>query len=228
MPHERTHDCWMFPTSLFGNKRSTEGKWKRIVSHAHENGSWAKLFENQPRRNVLDDTSDMMIREGRSYPGSFELWRMYCCHDEIGRQVDILDQFLQLKITGMSELWFTMGLLERSAVLHRDLHYEETHLEPWWIPLFRGIVLWLPELEFLSPRIARGMDVELAMSYYTQTYGAEAQNMGWIDSICGVASVLGTKFTVDDLGKKYQGDLVAALLDFRMIDRDGDRYISLI
>lgn len=222
----------MFPTSLFGNNRSTGGKWKRNVSHVLESGSWTESLEKQPRRNVLDDASGMMIKEGgRVYVGSYELWRMYCPHHEIMRQADHLDQFLRLKLSGLSELWFTVGLLEGSAVLHRELHYlhyEEEYLEQWWIPLFRGIIRWLPELEVLSPRIACCMDVELAKSIYPQCYGTGAKIMGWIDSICGVASVLGTTFNADDIGRKYQGDLVAALLDMRMIKRDGDRFASLI
>ena len=153
---------------------------------------------------------------------------MYCPHDEIRNQVDRLEQFLRLKISGLSELWFTVGLLEASAVLDRNVRYEEAYLERWWIPLFRGIIHWLPELEALSPRIACGMDVDLAKSIYPQWYGTGAKTMGWIDSICGVASVLGTTFNADDIGRKYQGDLVAALLDMRMIKRDGDRFASLI
>ncbi len=228
MPYDRTHDCWMFPTSLFGNKRSTGGKWKRIVSHVLDSGSWAESLEIQPRRNVLDDASDMMIAEGRTYAGSCELWRMYCPHVEIRNQVDRLEQFLQLNLLGLSELWFTVGLLEASAVRNRNVHYEEAYLERWWIPLFRGIIHWLPELEALSPRIACILDIEFAKSIYPQRYGTGAKMMGWIDSICGVASFLGTKFNADDIGRKYQGDLVAALLDRGVIKRNGDRFASLI
>ena len=149
MPYDRTHDCWMFPTSLFGNNRSTGGKWKRIVSHVLESGSWTESLEKLPRRNVLDDASGMMIKEGgRVYVGSYELWRMYCPHHEIMRQADHLDQFLRSKISGLSELWFTVGLLEIDAVYCRELYFdEEEYLEQWWIPLFRGIIHWLPELE---------------------------------------------------------------------------------
>jgi hypothetical protein len=229
MPYDRTHDCWMFPTSLFGNKRSTGGKWKRIVSHVLESGNWTESLEKQPRRNVLDDASDMMIKEGvRAYVGSCELWRMYCPHDEIRRQADRLDQFLSLKFSGLSELWFMVGLLEASAVYNRDMRYEEEYLEQWWIPLFRGIIHWLPELEALSQRIAWSMDVEFAKSHYEQWYGTGCKTMAWIDSICCMATVLGTKCNPDDIGRKYQGDLVAALLDLGIIKRNGDRFASLI
>ena len=228
MPYDRTHDCWMFPISLFGTKRSTSGKWKRIVSHVLESGSWTDSLEKQPRRHVLDDTSDMMIREGRSYVGSCELWRMYCPHDEIRNQVDHVEQFLQLKLSGISELWFTVGLLEESAIANRDVRYEEAYLERWWIPLFRGIIHWLPELEALSPRIACDMDVELAKSIFPQWYGDGTKPMSWVKSICCVASFLGTNVTVDCIGRAYQGDLVAALLDRGVIKRNGDRFASLI
>ena len=228
MPYDRTHDCWMFPTSLFGNKRSTDGKWKRIVSHALENGSWTESLEKQPRRNILDDASDMTVLEGRTYLGSYELWRVYCPHHEINRQVDRLNQFLSLKLLGLSELWFTVGLLHFSAIIHRTVHFNEELREQWWIPLFRGIIHWLPEIEVLSPRIACHMSVQHAASSNSQRYGAASKTVEWIGSICSVATFLGTEFLPDDIGRTYHGDLVAALLDRGVIKRNGDRFASLI
>ncbi|MCX7408553.1 MAG: hypothetical protein NTZ32_10770 [Planctomycetales bacterium] len=228
MPYDRTHDCWMFPTSLFGNKRSTDGKWKRIVSHALESGSWAESLEKQPRRNVLDDACDITITSGRTYAGSRELWRMYCPHEEIARQANILDLFLRLSIPGLSELWFMVGLLHNGAAIHPTVHFDEEYREQWWAPLFRGFINWLPELEVLSPRVASIMDIELAKCIYSQEYGKGVKMMGWIDSIGCVASFLGTELLPDEIGRTYQGDLVAALLDRGVIKRNGDRFASLI
>ena len=138
------------------------------------------------------------------------------------RQADRLNQFLRLKLSGVSELWFTVGLLENGAVYCRELHFnEEEYLERWWIPLFRGIIHWLPELEVLSQRIACHMDVELAKSHYEQWYGTGAKRMEWIHSICCMATILRTEFLPNDIGRKYLGDLVAALLDLGMIKRNG-------
>ncbi len=59
-------------------------------------------------------------------------------------------------------------------------------------------------------------------------YGEGVRSTSWATTICSVASFMGTAVNPDGIGRLYRGDVVAALLDMKLIKQDGDRYASLI
>jgi hypothetical protein len=188
MPFDESHECWLFPESLFDTRRSIHSKWPRIVARAYDVGSWEEALKQYPRRSILSDATDICINEGsRSCPAMQKMWRPYAPHHYADRHRD--PEYVQLTLIGLGELWYTVGMLNRNAMVpssYRMSDWPTWRESPeardiWWLPILRGLVSWLPELELLSPRIANIF--EPSDDYFKTKYGAGVGNLEWVESL---------------------------------------------
>jgi hypothetical protein len=206
--------------------------WRRASQAAWKAGNWSSTDAGE-QLSVLKGRGPIVIcndalpwRSQRTE----QLWQLNWIAEVAPASPDSLqvewEKQLDLVLSGMRRLWFTVGMLARGYAgfyftSHRSLFasgdYSEHAIDTVLVPWLERYVAWLPELLMLQDRFVRA-DRHVGLS---SLHGSAWFSIGLlIAHHCGLVS----EGQFQSLSATPSESLVDALMDDGVIRRVGDRF----
>jgi hypothetical protein len=228
------------PRLLYGDAATTRRALRRLLGAAWTHGSFAPVVDGLEKVPVDDLPGEIIISNVRrdGFRNHETLWWPIWVATERPRGLRRLPAQLpvsakwkalllreqSLICDGMTHLWFVVGMLEEGVGVDRYVDYARIQspvetCEALELPMLRGFIHWLPALLELRDRFA-----SVAIHYSNDALTRHF----WLSGILGLATQCGYRFDPVDwftkINDKFDGDPIAALIDFGMIRPVGDRW----
>ncbi|HEY4313642.1 MAG TPA: hypothetical protein VGN12_29590 [Pirellulales bacterium] len=227
-----------FPKMFYGDQKSTRAAWGRVASRAIADRTWDNVFPALEMESIEALPAPLMILgKDKEFlrPKSIE-WRIYC----VSRLKDFVtaskrdsmdydereELTRNLLLQGMKELWFTVGVLgvgwgQGTDPIRPGRPDEQGAF--WWQPALERYVYWLSDIQKISGRFIAHFEMpEDVTRISTSTWGM---------NIVHYARLLGyplqrneADHPMDVLANDYAGDISAYLLDYGVIEPDGEHF----
>ena len=206
----------LFPRCLYGTKQVTRAASRKMCRQAWREGTWESVFAGLEMVPFQENAGWIVLTHGWSrLPEPRLRWNLNWTSEDLmnlaGKDQDWEKQHA-LNIEGMNSLWYAVAMLG-----HRPgfCNNGNENANEWYRTMVQCYVHWLPEFCMLADYFVPD---ELANN-------RELFTCDWASVILWCTHQLGTTIP---LGQITDGDIVTALLDLSVVERDGDRYRSII
>lgn len=229
--HSSDHHCWLFPAQLFGAKSKVNAFSKCICKKAISGSPWESILNGLPCISVLNDESDIFISDRtKFYRSDSKLWRLnslLITLDDLVLPPNDGLIFHNLKQQMLNTLWGCITLLDfHNCVLRSNYNIIDEKNMAYLV--LKSQVFWLPEILFLSGRIANTTTPEMAKNFSDMPHF----KYQWASAIFNSAKILGypISFPGEDNDSSYaeecfpDWDLVEEMKKSGLIKEHNCRY----